>query len=445
MRYMTRFFTKLMNRYLPDAFVIAIILTMVTIALAVTLQGANLIEVTYFWGSGFWDLLEFAMQMAIVLLTGYVLAKAPIVDRVINAIISPIKKPSTAIVIATLVGGIGSLINWGFGLVAGGIVAQKLAIRVKGVHYPLIIAAAFSGFCLYPLGISGPVALTLSTDGHFIEEITGVIPLTETVFFNANATDDPGYFSYTSFIKRSITSKRATNYTNPSKYRTGSVNVESASVIEQDPTPANRLSNSKVPGVLIGVLGLMFIIIYFSQGETLNLNIINFIMLFLGIMLIGSPAIYLRIAGDGIRTVTGIVLQYPFYAGIMAILVGTGLVTTFSNWLISFASEQTLPLFTLISAYFINILAPSGGGQWIVQGPVMMQAALDLGAAFPPTAMAVALGDSWNTIIQPFWILPVLAIAKLHLRDVMGYLVTIMFWVGIVFVSTFLLWGFLGS
>ncbi|WP_265182167.1 TIGR00366 family protein [Geomicrobium sp. JCM 19055] len=224
-----------------------------------------------------------------------------------------------------------------------------------------------------------------------------------------------------------------------------SENVESASVIEQDPTPANRLSNSKVPGVLIGVLGLMFIIIYFSQGETLNLNIINFIMLFLGIMLIGSPAIYLRIAGDGIRTVTGIVLQYPFYAGIMAILVGTGLVTTFSNWLISFASEQTLPLFTLISAYFINILAPSGGGQWIVQGPVMMQAALDLGAAFPPTAMAVALGDSWNTIIQPFWILPVLAIAKLHLRDVMGYLVTIMFWVGIVFVSTFLLWGFLGS
>src|SRR5699024_9658835 len=197
-----------------------------------------------------------------------------------------------------------------------------------------------------------------------------------------------------------------------------------ASTAEQ--TFAVRMNNSYILGISIGVLGLIYTIAHFIQGSSLDLNTINFTMLFLGILLMGKPQRYLNAVAEGIKTVAGIVLQYPFYAGIMGILVGSGLIATFSNWFISFSTAETLPFWSLISAFFINILAPSGGGQWAVQGPVMVQAALDLGASIKQTAMAVMLGDAWNNMVQPFWILPVLAISKLPLRAVMGYMVVIM-------------------
>lgn len=445
MKRATNLFTNLVNKYLPDPFVIAIGLTIVSIILAMTVQGAGFIETTSYWGDGFWDLLSFTMQMTVILLTGYVLAKTPAVDKTIDKSIAKIRKPSTAIVTATLFGGIGSLLNWGFGLVIGGIVAQKLAIQVKGVHYPLIIAAGYSGFALYGSGISGTIPVTIATPGHFLEEQMGTIPMSETIFSLPMILMTLAVLITLPILNAKLHPKKKEEIIEIDPKIVEEVTdaaKESASAEEQ--TFANRMNHSYVFGISIGVLGLIYILTHFIQGGSLDLNTVNFIMLFLGILLMGTPARYLSAVSDGIKTVAGIVLQYPFYAGIMAILVGSGLITTFAHWFASFSTGATLPFWSLISAFLVNILAPSGGGQWAVQGPVMIQAAEELGASLNQTAMAVMLGDAWNNMVQPFWILPVLAISKLPLKAVMGYMVVIMLWLGVVFSASFLLWGFLG-
>ena len=182
MNALANFFTRLVNRYMPDPLVIAILLTVLTMLLAVLVQGTSPLNAVRYWGDGFWDLLAFSMQMTVILLAGYILAKTPLVDGALNRLAARVKTPFMAIVVATLVGGIGSWLNWGFGLVIGGIVAQKLALNVKGLHYPLVIAAAYSGFALYGIGLSGSVPLLIATEGHFLQDAIGLIPLSETIF-----------------------------------------------------------------------------------------------------------------------------------------------------------------------------------------------------------------------------------------------------------------------
>ena len=171
-----------MRKYLPDPFVFAIALTLLTVLLAIGVEGKSLTAMTTAWGKGFWSLLAFTTQMAVILAMGYVLATAPLTDRLLDRIVSHVHQPRTAIIVATLVGGIGSYLNWGFGLVIGGVVAKKLALKVKGVHYPLIIAAAYSGFTMYGLGLSASIPVLVATPGHPTAGQMGVIPLTQTIF-----------------------------------------------------------------------------------------------------------------------------------------------------------------------------------------------------------------------------------------------------------------------
>ncbi|WP_218970595.1 short-chain fatty acid transporter [Alkalihalobacterium alkalinitrilicum] len=442
---LTTFFTKIMHRYLPEPFTIAIVLTIVTVVLAMGIQGTGFIETTVYWGNGFWDLLTFTMQMSVILLTGYVLAKTPIVDRLLNKAIAPIKTPAMAIIMATLIAGIGTFINWGFGLVIGAIVARKIALHVKGVHYPLIIAAAYSGFVLYGSGISGSVPITISTPGHFLEEQMGVIPLSETIFSLPMMLTTLAILITLPIFNVLIHPKRKEDIIEIAQpdVQVHEQSEIAATTVEED-TFASKMNNSKILGIGIGVLGLIYTVSYFSTGNSLNINSLNFIMLFLGMLLMGTPARYFNSLLEGIKSIAGLVIQFPFYAGIIGILAGTGLGTTIAQWFVTISTPESLPFWSLISAYFVNLLAPSGGGQWAIQGPVMIEAAKELGASTIKTAMSVQLGDAWNNMIQPFLLLPVLAIAGLKLKDIMGYLVMIMFWIGIVFCTAILLWGYLG-
>lgn len=441
---MTSFFTNLMNKYLPDSFTIAIILTIVAGLLAMTFEGTGFIETTEFWGSGFWDLLAFTMQMVVILAAGYVLAKTPVVDRLINRIISKVERQKTAIIVATLAGGIGSLLNWGFGLIVGGIVAGKLARQVKGVHYPLIIAAGYSGFSLYGLGISGTVPVLISTPGHFLEDVIGVIPLTETIFSIPMMLTTLAVLITLPIVNSLLHPKNPEDVVEINKDLNLDEEINLEPLEDEKGTLASKINHSKIVGLSIGLLGLLYIVLHFVKGGTIDLNIVNFALIFLGITLLGAPIYYVKILNEGVKTVSGIILQYPFYAGIMGILAGSGLVITFSGWFVSFSAAENLPFWGVISAWFINILAPSGGGQWAIQGPVMVEAAKTIGASIPQTAMGVMIGDAWNNMVQPFWILPILALSGLRLKDVMGYMVLIMLWLGVVFCSAFLLWGYLG-
>ncbi|MBB2917575.1 MULTISPECIES: short-chain fatty acid transporter [Cupriavidus] len=436
------FFTELMRRYLPDPFVFAIGLTLLTMALAVLVQGQAAPAVIASWGKGFWNLLAFTTQMAVILAMGYVLATAPLTDRMLDRIVGAVHTPRTAIIVATLVGGIGSYLNWGFGLVIGGIIAKKLALKVRGVHYPLIIASAYSGFTLYGLGLSASIPVLISTPGHPMEKAMGVIPLSETIFSTPmlltslavivtlpllNAWLHPRHPAEVVEIRREQEPARA--------------DAGPGHSIGGENTLAGRLNNSRILSLAIGLCGMAYAVIYFTQGGSLDLNLINFLILFGGVLLLGTPVNYVAKLNEGIKTISGIILQYPFYAGIMAIMAGSGLVDTISRVFVDIATPQTLPFWGLVSSFVINFFAPSGGGHWVIQGPFMVDAAKAINSSVSQTSMSVMLGNAWNDLVQPFWILPALALSKLNLKDVMGYTVIMMFWVGLIYIAAMLMWG----
>jgi short-chain fatty acids transporter len=436
------FFTSLMRKYLPDSFVIVIILTLLTLVMAVLIEGQSPIKMVTSWGGGFWSLLAFTTQMAVILAMGYVLATAPPTERLLDRIVEQVKNPRTAIIVATLVGGIGSYLNWGFGLVLGSIIAKKLALKVEGVHYPLIIAAGYGGFTLYGLGLSASIPLLISTPGHPLQAAMGIVPLSQTIFA------PPMLLTSLAVVLPLLNA-----WLHPPP---GPKVVEISPDLADDPEPrmrstlgentiGERLNNSHVLSLLIGVMGLAYIAFYFNDGKSLDLNMVNFAILFFGIILLGTPAAYVRRLTKGISTVTGIILQYPFYAGIMAIMSASGLVTTISKIFVDVSDAHTLPLWGLLSSFVINFFAPSGGGHWVIQGPFMIEAAHRLGSPVSQTSMAVMLGNAWNDLVQPFWILPTLAISKLQLRDIMSYTVIMMFVVGIIYTTAVFCWGMWGQ
>ncbi|MCI7305871.1 MULTISPECIES: short-chain fatty acid transporter [Trueperella] len=440
------FFTNLMRRWLPDPLVIAIILTLLAMILAMTWGGSTPMMVVQYWGDGFWNLLAFTMQMTVILLAGYMLAKTPIVDRLLDRLAETVKSPRAAIILITLVGGIGSWLNWGFGLVAGGIIGRKIAGHVKGLHYPLAIAAGYSGFSVYGIGLSGTVPLLIATEDNFVQEqMGGTVPLSETIL---------GPWVGGMAIATIVLLPLFNAFMHPKdpsqikEYRPAEHDVV---VAELEPLPEDesrlfgpRMNDSPLWGILIGAIGLVYAVMHFVNGGQLDLNIVNIILLMLGMLMFARPRHYLHALNDAVKVVAGVIVQYPFYAGIMAILVGSGLIVSFSELFTSISTAETLPLWSFISGGITNILVPSGGGQFAVQGPVMLEASNALGANNAAVALAVQIGDQWTNLVQPFWVVPVLAITGLKLKDVMGYMVLILAFVGVIFGVGVGLWGFLG-
>ncbi|TCS36503.1 short-chain fatty acids transporter [Paucimonas lemoignei] len=436
---LANFFTELMRRYLPDPFVFAIVLTLLTMVLALVVEGQGPTDIVHAWGKGFWSLLAFTTQMAVILAMGYVLAAAPVTDRLLNKIVSKVHRPRTAIIVATLVGCVGSYLNWGFGLVIGGIIAKKLALRVKGVHYPLIIAAAYSGFTMYGLGLSASIPVLISTKGHPMEAQMGVIPLSETIFSAPMLVTSLVVLITLPLLNTWLHPKQGDPVTEVDPaIDQGEQKKAAGGILLETGTLAHKLNNSRIISGLIGICGMAYVASHFIRGGTLDLNIINFFILFLGVLLLGTPIAYVEKLNEGVKTIGGIILQFPFYAGIMAIMHASGLVTTIAKVFVDFSTAGTLPFWGLVSSFVINFFAPSGGGHWVLQGPFMIDAAKALGSSIANTSMSVMLGNAWNDLVQPFWILPALALSKLKLKDVMGYTVIMAIWIGIVYMVAIL-------
>ncbi|WP_102227073.1 short-chain fatty acid transporter [Acidimangrovimonas sediminis] len=439
------FFTSLIRRYMPDSFAIVILLTCLVMILAIGVEGNSPVAVVDAWGNGFWGLLSFTTQMSVILAMGYVLATAPIVTRGIDRIVARVTTPGAAIVVATLAGGIGSYLNWGFGLVLGGIVARKLAVKVRGLHYPLVIAAAYSGFTLYGYGLSSSVPLLISTPGHPMESAMGIIPLSETIFAPPVLLCALAILIVLPIVNVMLHPRNPAEVVEISPELRDEDDAQKNRAAATEKTIAETINNSRLVSLVIGVIGLCYVVSHFVQGGSLDLNMINFIILFLGILLHRTPAAYVAQLTQGISTISGIILQFPFYAGIMAVMHASGLVQSISHLFIEISTAQTLPFWGLVSSFVINFFAPSGGGHWVIQGPFMIDAAKSLGSALNQNAMAVQLGNAWNDLVQPFWILPALALSKLRLRDIMGYTVILMFIVGAITIAMMLLWGYFGQ
>ncbi len=425
------FFNRIMQRYLPDPFLFVIILTFVVFGLGLIFTDSGPYQMVQHWGGGFWGLLTFSMQMVLVLVTGHVLASSNVFKKGLGALASLAKSPGQAIIIVTVVSMIASLINWGFGLVIGALFAKELAKKVKNVDYRLLIASAYSGFIVWHGGISGSIPLTIATEGHFSQDLIGIISTDQTIFAGFNLFIILILFLVLPVVNRLMM---------PSKDQTVTVdpvlleNDAQAAALEQGAlTPAEKLENSRIVSLLTGIFGLVFLFYYFAtNGFKLNLDIVNFIFLFLGILFHGTPKRFLDAAVNAVKGASGIIIQFPFYAGIMGMMTASGLAAVMSEGFVSISNEFTFPFFAFLSAGLVNIFVPSGGGQWAVQAPVMLEAAQTLGVSIPKTAMAVAWGDAWTNLIQPFWALPALAIAGLKAKDIMGYCVLILIVSGIV-------------
>ncbi len=430
MRAITNFFDKMVQRFLPDAFLFAIILTFVVFLMGVIFTSSSPMEMVSFWGDGFWDLLAFSMQMALIVVTGYVLANTPFVKSLLNKLSTLAKTPGQAIMLVTFVATIASLINYGFGLVVGALLAIQVVKKVPSVDYRLLVASGYSGFLLWHGGLSGSIPLLIATDDHFLVDEMGIVPVTETMFSASNLFIVFFLLITLPFLNLLLLkSREGLEIQNPVIDFDGADSFENKYVEEdvEDVVLSDRLENSKIVSILIGAMGIIYVGYHFyANGFDLNLNIVNFTMLFLGILLHQTPRRFLHSVSHAVKNAGGIIIQFPFYAGIMGMMVASGLSEAMSLWFVSISTEFTYPLFAFISAGIVNFFVPSGGGQWAVQGPIMIPAGLDIGVDTAKTAMAVAWGDAWTNMIQPFWALPLLAIAGLKVKDIMGFCVIIL-------------------
>lgn len=416
---LTRGSVRLVERYLPDPYIFVLLLTILAFICAMIFEGQSPYAVVRMWGGGFWGLLTFAMQMVLVLLTGFMLASTPLVRRWLDNLASRARTPGRAIVMVSLVALAASWINWGFGLVVGALFAKALARQVK-VDYKLLVASAYSGFLVWHGGLAGSIPLTIATEGHFMQDEMGLISTSDTIF---------AFFNLAIVVLLFIAVPLVNYWMMPSEKESVYVDPELLKEPEDDPTlsthrPADKLENNRVISWLVGFAGLAYMFDYFLiQRAGLNLNVINFSFLMLAVVLHGTPRRLLICLAEGIKGCGGIVLQFPFYAGIMAVMIQSGLAASIAEWLTSFATAKTLPFFTFLSGGLINMFVPSGGGQWAVQSPVAVASVAALDADMARTAMAVAWGDAWTNMLQPFWALPILAIAGLKAKDIMGFCV----------------------
>ncbi len=434
---------RVVNRWLPDAFLFAIILTIVVFIGSMLATGMGPIKVVAAWGSstGFWGLLAFSMQMALVLVFGSAMASAKPCKKALRFVAGLCHNNMQAIVVTTFISTICCWLNWGFGLVAGALLAKEVVRRVPTVDYPLLIASAYSGFVIWHAGLSGSIPLDMVTGKDF----GGVLyqaPITDTVFHPMNLI----------MVGVILVAMPFVNYAmHPDKNHT--ICIDPSLLVDEEErtytvsTPADKMEHSKILWVLTLVLGFAYIVYYFvTEGFTLGLNIVNMIFLFLGILLHGDLRRYVDAIGDAASGAAGVLLQFPFYAGIMGMMVasneaGTSLASVISDFFVSISNNVTFPMLSFLAAGIVNFFVPSGGGQWAVQGPIMMPAGANLGIESGRTAMAIAWGDQWTNMIQPFWALPALGIAKLSARDIMGYLVIVLLFTGVVACLGFLAWA----
>jgi short-chain fatty acids transporter len=441
---------RVVNRWLPDPFLFAVILTIVVFVAAMIGTQQGPLELVWAWGgqgktqSGFWSLLAFAMQMALVLVFGSAMASAKACKRALGAIASLAKNKRSAILITTFVSTICCWLNWGFGLIAGALLAREVAKRVRDVDYPLLIAAAYSGFVIWHAGLSGSIPLQMNAAGG--TEILGVAysaSTMETIFHPMNLLMVAVILVLMPFVNYAMHPDAShTIVVDPSKL----VDEEERTYTKD--TPAEKMEHSKILWVITLVLGFVYIVYYFvKNGFSLDLNIVNMIFLFLGILLHGDLRRYVDAVGDAAAGAAGILLQFPFYAGIMGLMVaanpetGVSLAGIIANFFTNISTNVTFPVLTFLSAGIINFFVPSGGGQWAVQAPIVMPAATEMGIEYGRAAMAIAWGDQWTNMIQPFWALPALGIAGLSARNIMGYLVIVLIFTGLVACGGFLLWG----
>ncbi|MFY0592305.1 short-chain fatty acid transporter [Roseivirga sp.] len=441
-------YLKFVKNMLPSPFSIAVLLTLLTalLALMFTDRPENAvysypIVILDYWQTGFWELLEFTMQMALILILGHVLALTPLFNKLINRLTLYCDSTAKAAFLVSFITILMSFINWGLCLVFGAIFARKVAENAQQngwkLNYPLIGAAGYVGMMCWHGGFSGSAPLTVSGTDHFLVNQIGTIGIEETLFSTMNLTTSGLLILIVPMVFYFLGKRSASSEINLPL-------VKKTEKYQEVIKGGERIDHSKIIAMAFGVVICFMAVrqIYITpKGAGLSfigLNYINFFLFGLGVLLHGSFHKFLLAIQSAIGGAAGILIQFPLYAGIMGIMNYSGLGALVSEGFVEISNATTLPIFTLFSAGLVNIFVPSGGGQWAVQGPIITDAAQTLGVSVPKAVMALSYGDQLTNMLQPFWALPLLGITKLKAKDILPYSMIIMS-VGLLIFLTMLL------
>lgn len=463
----TEKFANTYKKLLPTPFTIAILLTVLTFVLALIFtlpedKGilAYTVDLAGHWESGLWNDgkggLYFAFQMMLMLVLGHIIALSKPVAKIIDFLLTPCTNTANTAFIVTLVTIIVSLVNWGLGLIFGAILARKVGEKFyasgKPLNYPLVGAAAYSGLMVWHGGISGSAPIKAAEEDNLsllVKNIEGVdvsslpasVGVEETIFSAMNITVS---------ILLLILIPTLLYFVGKSKFsfdrlpKPVEAVPESAANNEQR-EGAEKLDYSRIFSLIVGVL-IIFYAFYKAciLPESLNLdfltpNFINLTLLGWGIIFHRHITGFLNAAGKAIGGATGILLQFPLYFGILGLMTGSGLIGQISDAFVAISSETSFPIYTFFSAGLVNVFVPSGGGQWAVQGPIIIASAQELGVTYPKAIMALSYGDQITNMIQPFWALPLLGITGLKAKDILPYTLILFLGGSLIFLTGLLL------
>lgn len=422
----TTFFVYLLDQLMPDPYVFAVILTFVAALLAFFFApNARPQQIAAAWYGGVFNLFTFAFQMVIMLVAGYALASAPAIRSLLERIASIPSSPAAAVSLTIVVSMIASWINWGMGLVTAALLAREIAKRIR-MDFGWLVAAAYSGFVISTEGLSGSIALSQATHGsalNIVEKVTGKItPLSQTVFTRFNLIPIAVLLIVLPIVFR---------YIGPAPENTFAANSDK--LRSEDATPpvkekANTFGGKLDNAWILTVLLVLFIAtalgveLYRTKGS-LDLNSVIMTLLMLGLLLHWTPAAYVAAIKHAARISGPLILQYPLYGGLMGIMTTTGLAGVLSKVFLSFSTAHSIHFWTYLTSVIITFFVPSGGGHWAVQGPFAVPAARDLHASLAGVTMSVAMGESVANMLQPFFALPILAIAGIKVQRMMGFMV----------------------
>ena len=444
------------EKWVPSPYIFAILLTIIAYLAAIAFTSDGPYQNVINWYDGFWSLLTFAMQMVLILVTGFAVADSDFVSKYLNRLASwPDSNTQAAGLVAAIALVFGYL-HWGIGLIVGAIfaifVARAGRKEGKTFHYPILCAAGYTSQTIWHVGPSTSAGLLSATEDHVFADVFGVVPLTESVFtiyafgiailvfvtvvptlaFLAPDEEDAvGIEEYAPSLLRddaAAESDGGTMATDGGATETGSPRGPAPETTGR--SPSDILNESRLLAYLVATGMMVYVIQYFVNaggiGEALDLNVFNFTFIALGLYLHHTPQAYMGAIRDATEGAAGIILQFPFYAGILGIISGSGLSDIIAEGLLAVATPETFPVIAWLLGGFMNLFVPSGGGEWGIIGGIIGGTSQELGVPVGKAIIAYGVGDMWTNMFQPFWAIPLLGLTRMRARDILGYTMVVM-------------------
>ena len=418
------------DRIIPDSFVFCVILTLLAFIASLALTPSGPEKIVLGWYNGLWTMIAFAFQMSFMVVCCGAAAKAPLVEKFLSRVAQIPKTPSAAMVLLLVFGFVSSLINWAFSTILTPIFAMQLSRNVKGLHFPLMIAAGYTTMVLGQTWCpSASLYALVATKGHFLEKSIGTFSQDVTVYNPVNTV--LFFILVATVIFLGVFTRPPENEV--IMYNPGVEEKVVAVKEEAEVTLADKMNGSRILMLIIGAAGLFVIgdsIMKKGIMKSLDFNFVIFLFLTLNAFLYNTPKKFVDAFKDTMRSASEVMLQFPFYGGIMGMMMASGLGKVLADFLIRIASQDTIYMYSFLSAAFVNLFIPSQGGQWIVQGPILMEAGKAMNANLPLIMNAFVAGDEVTNLLQPLYVIPALALVGMKLKEVWGFMAFICtFWI----------------